>query len=63
MALPRAGGGYERCWQSKYFCGPINWTKSDKSLASALENWPGISEGCLVELLVQRVVGLAAQHC
>lgn len=39
MALPRAGGGYERCWQSKHFPGAINWTECDKSLAAARANW------------------------
>lgn len=44
MVLPRAGGGYDRCWQSKHFPNAINWTKCKESLAAAKENWKGIAE-------------------
>lgn len=39
MALPKEGGGYERCWQSKHYPGAINWTQCKKSLAAAMKNW------------------------
>jgi hypothetical protein len=39
MVLPKAGGGYERCWQSKHFPNVINWTQCKKSLAAARRNW------------------------
>lgn len=39
MALPKDGGGYVRCWQSKHFRRNVPWTKCQKSLAAARKNW------------------------
>jgi hypothetical protein len=44
MALPRSGGGYERCWQSKHFPRGIHWASCERSLRDALVNWTGITE-------------------
>lgn len=39
MVLPKQGGHYERCWQSKHYPDRIDWRKCKDSLMAAEKNW------------------------